>query len=140
MVLEDRSYQKKDFAKIFNSTLALTLHIHFYFNLKQSSLNSHSSLKRNLYLVYPKVHPKVHTALRILSYFSSKMTKNWEKKLLIMFVLKNRSILQIFSSLHPALFAIAENFPAMHCWRKVVFMKPNFYCYSPKRLRLFFIC
>ena len=40
MVLEDRSYQKQYFAKIFPSLLASTLHNHFYFHVKESSENA----------------------------------------------------------------------------------------------------
>ena len=40
MVLEERSYQKQYFAKIFPSLLVSTLHIHFYFHLKKSSENA----------------------------------------------------------------------------------------------------
>ena len=37
MISEVRSYQTQYFAKIFSSPLALTLHIHFYLHLKESS-------------------------------------------------------------------------------------------------------
>ena len=39
IVLEDTSYQKQFFAKIFPRPLALTKHIHFYLHLKESSEN-----------------------------------------------------------------------------------------------------
>ena len=40
MILEDRSYQKQYFAKIFPSLLASMMHIHFYFHLKDLSENA----------------------------------------------------------------------------------------------------
>ena len=39
MFLEDRFYQTQYFAKIFSSSLASTLHVHFYLYLKESSEN-----------------------------------------------------------------------------------------------------
>ena len=39
-VQEDRSYQIQYFAKIFGNPLALTLHSHFYLQLRESSENA----------------------------------------------------------------------------------------------------
>ena len=70
MVQEDRSYQTQYFAKIFPSSLTSTLHIHFYFHLKESSSAPKSTLQTRFFMLFFK-----------------NLTKNVGKKLMIVFVL-----------------------------------------------------
>ena len=89
MVPEDRSYQTQYFAKIFPSLLALTLDIHFYFHLKESSENALSiaiTLK-SATLSAPESAPKTTLETAHFMLFLKNLTKNLEKKLMIVFVL-----------------------------------------------------
>ena len=88
-VPEDRSYQKRYFAKIFPSLLASTLHIHFYFHLKESSENAlwiAIALKSATFSA-PESAPKTALETTYFMLFLKNVTKNLEKKLMIVFVL-----------------------------------------------------
>ena len=85
MVPEDRSYQKQYFAKIFPSLLASTLHIHFYFHLKESSENAlwiAIALKSATFSA-----PETALETTYFMLFLKNLTKNLEKKLMIVFFL-----------------------------------------------------
>ena len=89
MVLEDRSYQKQYFAKIFPSPLASTLQIHFYLHLKESSENALCiaiTLKSETFSP-PESAPKTALETTYFMLFLKNLTKNLEKKLMIVFVL-----------------------------------------------------
>ena len=85
MVPEDRSYQTEYFAKIFPSPLASVLHIHFYFHLNESSkiaLWIDIALKSATFSA-----PETALETKYFMIFLKNVTKNLEKKLMIMFVL-----------------------------------------------------
>ena len=85
MVPEDRSYPKQYFAKIFASLLASTLPIHFYFHLKESSEHAPSiaiALKSATFSAHETVLETTYSML-----FLKNLTKNLEKRLMIVFVL-----------------------------------------------------
>ena len=89
MVSEDRSYQKQYFAKIFPSLLASTLHIHFYFHLKESSENAllvAIPLKSATFSA-PESAPKTAIETTHFMLFLKNVIKHFEKKLMIVFVL-----------------------------------------------------
>ena len=86
MVSEDRPYQTQYFAKIFLSPLASTLHIYFYLHLKESSENAlwiAVGLKSG---IFSPPESAFETALEIML-FVKNLTKNLEKKTMIVFVL-----------------------------------------------------
>ena len=89
MVMEDRSYQKQCFAKIFPSLLASMLHIHFSFHLKESSENAlliTIALKSATFSALENV-PETALETTYFMLFLKNVTKNLEKKLMIVFVL-----------------------------------------------------
>ena len=89
IVLEDRSYQTQYFAKIFPSPLASTLHIHFYLHLKESSENAlwiAIGVKSETFSA-PESAPKTVLKTTYFILFLKNVTKNLEKKLMIVFVL-----------------------------------------------------
>ena len=89
MVPEDRSYQTQYFAKIFLSLLASTLHIHFYLHLKESSENAlwiAIALKSETFSA-PKSAPETALETTYFMLFHKYLTRNLEKKLMIVFVL-----------------------------------------------------
>ena len=77
MVSEDRSYQKQYFAKIFPSLLVSTLHISFYFHLKESSENAlwiAITLK-----IAPECAPGTALETTYFMLFLKNLTKIWRK-------------------------------------------------------------
>ena len=89
MVPEDRSYQKQYFAKAFRSLLASTLHIHFYFHLKESSENAlwiAMALKSGTFSA-PESAPETAIETTYIMLFLKKVTKNLMKNLMIVFIL-----------------------------------------------------
>ena len=88
-------------------------------------------------LVHPKVHPKLLSKLRILCYFSKTWLKIWRNSWWSSLFGWNRSILQIFLFFACYIFCCWEKPPAMHGWKKIVFMKPYLYFLSLKHFRLF---
>ena len=125
-IREDRSYQTQYFAKIFSSPLALMLHIHFYLHLQESSENT-------LWIVIPLKNetfsaPQAAHETTYFTQFFKLLTKNLEKKMMMEF--------------HKHLFLlhaiIKEYSPAMHGWRKIVFMKPN--VFSPETFTIICFC
>ena len=85
MVPEDRSYQTQYFAKIFPSPLASTLHIHFYLHLKESSENAlWIALKSATFNALESV-PETALEATYFMLFLKNLTKNLEKKLMIVF-------------------------------------------------------
>ena len=89
MVPEDRSYQKQYFAKALPSLLASTLHIQFYFHLKESSENAlliAIALKRATFSA-PERAPETALETTYFKIFLKNLTKNLEKKLMIVFIL-----------------------------------------------------
>ena len=89
IVLEDRSYQTQYFAKIFPSPLASTLHIHFYLHLKESSENALwiAIVVKSETFSTPDIAPKTALETTYFILFLKNLTKNLEKKLMIVFVL-----------------------------------------------------
>ena len=89
MASEDRSNQKQYFAKIFPSLLASTLHIHFYFHLKESSENTLWIAIPLKSATFSATESAPETALETTYFmlFPKNLTKNLEKKLMIVFVL-----------------------------------------------------
>ena len=82
MVPEDRSYQKQYFAKIFPGLLASTLHIHFYFHLKESTENAlwiAIALKSPTFSA-PKSAPKTALKTKYFLIFLKNLAKNLGKK------------------------------------------------------------
>ena len=138
-VSKDRSYLKQYFAKIFPSLLASTLHIHFYFHLKESSENAlwiAIALKRAVFSA-PESAPETPLETTSFMLFLKNLTKNLEKKMMIVFVLIEQiSFTHISFFLFATSFSIGRNSPAMHGWRKIVFMKQHFF-FFPKHFRLF---
>ena len=70
IVPEDGSYQTQYFAKLCSSPLNLTLHIHFYLICSACESATKTALETRYFVLFLK-----------------KLTKNLEKKLVIMFVL-----------------------------------------------------
>ena len=88
IVLEDISYQTQFFAKIFPRPLALTLHIHFYLHLKESSENVlwiAIALKTATFSA-PESAPETAFETYFMLFLKN-LTKPSEKKLVIMFIL-----------------------------------------------------
>ena len=88
MFPEGRSYQTQYFAKIFPSPLALTLHVHFYRHLKKSFENVLWIVIaiKNATFSAPKIAPKNALKTTYFMLFLKNLTRNLEKKLVIMFV------------------------------------------------------
>ena len=84
MVPEDRCNQKQHFAKIFPSLLASTLHIHFYFHLKNSSENALWIAIALKSATFGAPESASETALETTYFmlFLKKLTKNLEKKVM----------------------------------------------------------
>ena len=88
-VPEERSYQKQHFAKLFLSLLVSTLHIHFYFHLKESSENAlwiDIALK-NATFSAPETAIETAPEFTCFMLFLKNLTKNLKKKLMVVFVL-----------------------------------------------------
>ena len=107
-------------------------------------MNSHSSQKCNL--------SAPETALQTMYFLRSfkNRTKNFKKKLVIMFILMEYiSFTNVSFFLHATSFIIGENSQVMHGWRKIVLMKPHLYFFPrnisdylfvEKILLEFFLC
>ena len=80
----DRLYQRQYFAKIFPSPFTSTLHIHLYLHLKESSENAlwiDIALKSATFSA-----PETALETTYFMLFLKHLTKNLEKKLMIVFV------------------------------------------------------
>ena len=89
--------------------------------------------------MYPKVHPKLLSKLRILCYFSNTWLKIWRKSWWSCLFWYIRSVLHTFP-LSCCLLLFGRNSPAVHSWRKIVFMKQHFYFFFPEILQIVFAC
>ena len=89
MVSEDRSYQTQYFAKISPSPLALTLQMNFYLHFQESAENALWIVRalKSATLSAPEGTPKTTLKIKYLMLFLKNLTKNVEKKLVIIFVL-----------------------------------------------------
>ena len=140
MVPVDKSYQTQYFPKIFPSPLASTLHIQFYFHLKESSENALwivIALKSATFNA-PKSALETAFEIRILCYFMlflKKLTKNLEKKLMMCLFWENRSVLHIFCFSACYFFCYWGQFPS-YAWleKNSVYKAALFF---PKHFRLF---
>ena len=72
--------------------------------------------------------------------FLENLTKNWKKKLMIMFILiEYISFAHIFFFLLATSFVIGRNSPTMHGWREIVYEAVLFF-FFPKTLQIVFVC
>ena len=85
IVPEERSYRKQYLAKIFPSLLASTLHIHFYFHLKETFENALWTAIVFKSATFSAPETALKTTYFML--FFKNLTKNLEKKLMVVFVL-----------------------------------------------------
>ena len=123
---EDRSYQAQYFPKIFPSPLAWTFHDHFYLYLKESSENAFWIAIALKSVTFSAPGTALETTYFML--LLKNLTKNLETKLMIVFVLiEYISFTHLFFFLLATSFVIGRNSPAMHGWRKIVFMKQYFF-------------
>ena len=137
MVLEDRSYQKQYFAKIFPSLLVSTLHVHLYFHVKESSENA---LRIAIALkIVTFSAPKTAPETTYFKLFLKNVTKKFGEKA------DDRAffdrINQFYTHfLFPAsyFFCYWEKFPS-HAW----LAKDCVYCvfiFFPETLQIIFVC
>ena len=89
LALEDRSYQTQYVSEIFPSPLASTLHIHVYLHLKESSGNVLWIAIALKSATFKALKSAPETALETTCFmlFLKNLTKNFEKKLMMLFVL-----------------------------------------------------
>ena len=129
IVLEDISYQTQFFAKIFPRPLALMLHIHFYLHLKESSENVlwiAIALKTATFSA-PESAPETAFETYFMLFLEN-LTKTFgEKAGDYVYFDGIDQFYKYFFFLHATSIVIGENSPAMHCWRKIVFMKLHLY-------------
>ena len=87
MIPVNRSYQTQYIAKIFPSPWASTLHIHFYLHLKESSENALwiAIVLKNATFIAPKSAPETALETTYFMLFLKNLTKDLEKKLVIVF-------------------------------------------------------
>ena len=135
MVSEDRPYQTQYFAKIFLSPLASTLHIYFYLHLKESSENALWIAVGLKSAIFSPPESAFETALEIML-FVKNLTKNLEKKTMIVFVLIEQiSFTHIFFSCLLRLLLLGK-FPS-HAWlKKIFFYEAALLFFFPKTLCL----
>ena len=136
MVSEDRPYQTQYFAKIFLSPLASTLHIYFYLHLKESSENALWIAIGLKSAIFSPPESALETALEITCFllFVKNLTKNLEKKAMIVFVLIEQiSFTHIFFPCLLRLLLLGK-FPS-HAWlKKKFFYKAALLFFFPKTL------
>ena len=133
LIPRDRPNQRQCFSKIFPSSLALTLQIHFYLHFSRIILECPLALNSATFSA-PKSAPK--TTLKTTSFmlFLKNVAKNLEKKLVIKW---NRSILLIFIFSASYIFRCWGKLPG-HAWlEKNCVYEARLLFFSLKKVRLF---
>ena len=140
MVPEEKSYQKQYFAKIFLSLLASTLHIHFYFHLKESSENVLwivIALKSATFSA-PESAPETTLKTMYFILFHKNLTKIWRKSWWSSLFWWNRLILQtfLFSASYILEKTLGKTPQSCMAGEKLCLYSPNI-IFSLKHFRLF---
>ena len=132
MVPVDKSYQTQYFPKIFPSPLASTLHIHFYFHLKESSENALWIVIALKSATFNAPKSALETAFEIriyaiLCYFSKNWLKIWRKSWWCVCFERIDQFYTYFVFLRATSFVIGGNSQAMRGWRKILFIRQHFF-------------